>query len=174
MTFKVTIKGQEKLFSDIEKALNKSLQLVVMNNLGKMARDIIYRRTKAGKGVNSDTVELPKQVTLKPLTPGYIKYRSKLAKLGSDASARRSNLTLTGQMLDAIEVEAKRNGFVLTINNNSRTDGKSTNQEVAGYASKARPFFALTDKEQKVLFRELETKLREELKKSLGPGSVRP
>lgn len=177
MSFKVIVKGKDKLFSDIEKALNNSLKLTIMQSLGAMAREIIYNRTKSGKGLNSDSIESPSIVSLASLSRNYVKYRSKLQEkgftFGSFASARKTNLTLTGQMLEAIKVEARRNGFLLDIDESARSDSRLNNKQVARYAGEKRPFFALSNSEQTILFRELENKLRAELRKSLGSRSVR-
>lgn len=178
MSFKVVVKGKDKLFKDIEKALNASLQRTVMNDVGKQAREILYRRVKSGKGVSSDKIEAPTLTRLASHKPSYTKFRSKLASkgftFGEFGSIGRSNLTLTGQMLDAIIVEARRNGFNLKIADTNRSDGKLTNAAVAEHAGNARPFFALTESEQRILFRNLETKLRAELKKVLGSRNVGP
>ena len=168
-SFRVKATGVKEFIDEANRAIAEITSQTIMDNLGRMARDIIFRRVKSGKGVADDQDTETTQTTLLPLRPSYIKYRSKLAALGSFASARKSNLTLTGQMLDSIEVEARRNGFTLKIPESLREDGKDTNANVAKYVRDGgRPFFQLTVKEQTILFRELEKKLRAELSRKLG------
>lgn len=172
--FKVKITGLDQILKDIQKALNETVKLSVMKNLGKLARQIIYKRTKSGYGVSDDHDPEPAKIRLAALSKPYIKYRSKLAKLGTEGKPGKSNLTLTGQMLDSIDVEGRRNGFSLKIKDNVRNGSTLTNRKVSEHvADNGRPFFALTAQEQVTLFREMEKTLRAELKRSLGSRSVK-
>jgi hypothetical protein len=191
--FQVKVTGFEELQKKVERALNDTVKRTVMLDFARLARDIIYRRVKSGYGVSNLDAERPKQARLKPLSEQYKKYRSGLVefatregrlvkfklknkpKLGKFGAPSISNLTLTGQMLEAIEIEARRNGFQLFINDDVREDGLLTNAQLASrdYVQKERPFFALTDTEQRILFRDLERRLRQELQKVLGQRSVK-
>lgn len=174
-TFQVKAKGSREYFEKVKRALNDAVKISVMKNLGKTARELVYNRTKSGYGVNDDEDQRPDKTKLLRLSPSYIKLRSKFSDLlGPGGKPRKSNLTFTGQMLDSIEVEARRNGFTLKIPNTVRDDNAATNAWVADQVRKyGRPFFALTAAEQVVLFRILEKSLRDELKKILGSKSVR-
>ena len=73
---------------------------------------------------------------------------------GERFSPNRSNLTYTGQMLNAITSKPTRSGFELQIKNTLRSDSSSSNKEIAKYVSeKGRPFFALTRPEQRVIMK---------------------
>jgi hypothetical protein len=73
---------------------------------------------------------------------------------GEFGSPRRSNLTLTGQMLNAIKYSSDGKGFKLYIDNNSREKDNNTNAQIASYVRKKRPFFALTGGEQRILLKQ--------------------
>jgi len=148
--------------------------------LGEKARDIVYKRAKAGGGVSSDTIPNPSPKKLAALGPSYITFRRGV-KLGSFGAPGRSNATLSGQMLDALTVEAKRFGFEVFIKDNSRSDiqlipkrksaspsnrSKSrnprksipqnlTNAQVYQFYREQRPFLGLTRDEQRIIVREI-------------------
>jgi phage gpG-like protein len=98
--------------------------------------------------------------------------------LGEFGKPEKSNLTLSGQMLDAIMMSATEDGFKLVIANTRRRGSKLTNAQVADYVQNggtytngngkvvripARPFFALTAGEIRIITRELETIIRERI-----------
>jgi hypothetical protein len=72
---------------------------------------------------------------------------------GEFGSPGRSNLTLSGQMLNAIRYRANKEGFNLYIDNSSRQGDNSTNAQIASYVRKKRPFFALTGGEQRIVLK---------------------
>lgn len=140
----------KKLSKDIETAFNQNF----LQTVGKAARDIIYKRTKAGKGVSNGQLQ-----TLKKLTKPYVEYR-KGKKLGRFGSPGRSNLTFSGEMLESFEIAVKRQIVTLTINNQTRDDGK-TNEEVAQYVTEnGRPFFDLSNDERQIIVKLFETEMR--------------
>ncbi len=155
-------------------------------SLGRLVRDIIYKRTKAGYGVSSLTqTDGTVKQKLAPLSSSYIAQRqgriafftNKLGqtvpilaknkpKLGEFGTPTKSNLTYTGQMLRNIEYKITTQGVDIFISNNKRTSDKLTNSEVAkfvqnaGQGRPARPFFNLTEDEFKILIRSVETEIR--------------
>ena len=132
-------------------------ELLTKQFLSELARNItqiIRKRVKAGGGVSSEETEpeQTKRQKLAPLSPNYIKKRTKnRGTLGEFASARKSNLTYTGQMLDAIVWRVDGKKLIISINDKLRRDGRLTNADVAFYASKTRPFFNLTDSEYRIV-----------------------
>lgn len=182
-------------FSDLEKNLVRFSNLVndrkVNQRLALKCRDIIYKRVKDGYGVTSDIrpAESTERKRLKPLSKSYIDYRKgvtlffvgkqgqtypvksdKKKKFPSPVTGEfgkptKSNLTLTGQMLNAIGLEYSDLGFKLYIKNSTRNGARINNKEVAGYVSKERPFFALTAGEVRILQRELENIINEIIRK---------
>lgn len=108
-------------------------------------------------------------------------FRFQKPSLGEFGRPAKSNLTLTGAMLDSITLEYDDGGFRLYIPNSMRPDGK-TNAQVAKYVSNggsytngngkkvtipARPFFALTKGELRILTRELDGIIKEIIQKEL-------
>lgn len=159
----------KEVFNNIRSVLS-SIKKEEHERIGELAKDIIYKRVKSGKGVSSDKAQKPGLERLKPLghfgrdrsqaRSSYIERRKKTS-LGPFGKPGKSNLTLTGQMLEAMIVKVRRNGFTIDIKNNNRDDSKSTNKEIANYVSKqGRPFLALAKNEQVIVQREYEKVLR--------------
>ena len=73
---------------------------------------------------------------------------------GEYGSATKSNLTLTGQMLNALKYRIKSQGFELYIDDNTRESGGLTNAKVAEHVSEnGRPFMAIAKPEKLVIIR---------------------
>lgn len=151
------IRGLDKLQKELEQKINV-FNAQFRLKLGQMARDLIYKRVKSGYGTTNLQPGNAKRARLKPLSKSYVEQRRK-RKLGKFGSPGRSNLTLSGQMLDAILVQANARGIKVYIDNSKRDDGY-TNAEIAEFVQKARPFFVLTQDELTVLVREIERELR--------------
>lgn len=135
--------------------------------LAEESRDLIYRRTKSGIGVNAEGLkpEQTKKRQLKPLSPNYIDLRRKTGVPGKFGSPSESNLTYTGQMLESIEVKSSDRDFSIEIPATRRDDGK-TNKQVAGFVRKGgRPFFALVKDEVTILEKKVRDVVRGLLRK---------
>lgn len=159
----------------------------VYRPLAEFARDMLYRRVKSGYGVNTD--DQPAASTsrqkLKPLSKSYRDFRSgkayffrgpegkirrvpgrstRLDNIGAFFSPSRSNLTMTGEMLESLRFTVTSDGFKLIIPNTRRSDGK-TNAEVARYvAQNGRPFMAFHSGELLILRRQLTDIIRDRIK----------
>jgi len=119
-------------------------------SVGKKAKDVIRKRVKSGYGVNNSASSKAVRQKLKPLSPGYIKSRRRIV-LGEFGKPSRSNLTLTGEMLNSILVKVFAvKGVVLEVNRKTRRDG-NTNAEIAAFTSIDRPWFNLTIPEQRII-----------------------
>lgn len=84
---------------------DKLIDNKLTNDIGKFARDRIYSFTKSGKSLVTGAA-------LKTLSTGYKKYRSKFEKANPGSVGKvfrpgKSNLTFTGQMLDALSYTAR-------------------------------------------------------------------
>ena len=134
-----------------------------MAEVGERFRDVIYRRTKSGYGVNNDQLLSPSKVVLNGLSASYINQRRKRGVKGAFGSPGTSNLTNTGQLLDSFVVSAKIGGVSIDIPN-TRRKGKGkqdTNKRIAQFvATQGRPFFALTQDEQTLVRRDIEDRIR--------------
>lgn len=92
-------------------------------------------------------------------------------KLGEFGRPEKSNATLSGQMLNALTIDAGESGFRLFIADTPRkkvhpkrkADGL-TNKEVAELYAAKRPFMALTEGEVRILKQECENIIREKIK----------
>lgn len=176
MSFKEDLNKFEK---EYELKIKQALSRTFILELGKIARDIIYKRTKSGKQANGSG--------FKPLSSSYVKQRQgKLAiytdnqgrirafkpnktntkKLGRFGSPRKSNLTNTGEMLEDFVIDLLSNGtgVQIRIGDTRRQDGK-TNSEIASYVSEDRPFLELTESELQILVRKVEQRLRQAARK---------
>lgn len=125
-----------------------------LQEVGSKMVDIIYKRVKSGGGVQDDSVEpgTAKRKALKKLSNSYKDVRKKKPPTGEFASAAKSNLTNTGQMLNAMNYRVTSKGVTVYMANSGRSDGKNTNRKVAGYvAENGRPFFNITDGELRII-----------------------
>lgn len=115
------------------------------------AKDIveqIAKRTRLGKGVDREGVELRSLDALEPSTvENRTRYKKNLSEL---TGPKKSNLTATGQMLEAITYKFQSGGFLFFFKSGRRgrelsgSEGRTTNAEVARHVSEKRPFFALS------------------------------
>jgi hypothetical protein len=120
--------------------------------------DRIRRRTRLGRGV-TDSGDLE---VLKKLSPKYIKWRKK-QPLPSETKAGKSNLTLTGSMLN--NIKGKRSGTRLTFYFVGSTDGVS-NEDKARFARlMKRNFFALSKTEKNGILTKMKSIISRALRK---------
>ena len=189
-------KPQLKGVSSIIKALGAiTKDTHLKTDLAKFTREMVWKRVKSGKGVQSD--RLPFAITrhqrLKPLSKGYKRYRRtgivefKAKKwyggiyeevdvkinvgqpaLGKFGTPNRSNLTLSGQMLDSMTFDVKKFGFVVLIPGTRRRGEKITNAQLAKYLSQqGRPFMSLTSGESRILKSRMKKQIQKRLRKLL-------
>ena len=161
----ITRTFKNKLQTEINKTSFKK-QIV------KESIDMIYKRVKTGYGVKSDSDPNTVKKRLRKLSPLYKKYRKeykKKAKFGDFGTVAKSNLTLSGQMLNAFGWTLRLNGFKIFIKKSRRKQVKDffnyisaeaastapkrvlNNAQVAEYVSKTRPFLILAKSEQRII-----------------------
>ena len=176
-----------RLISDISKLKTEFYKKKNLDRIAERARSIIYKRVKSGKGVNSDSLKTgeAEPSKLKPLSENYKKFRAgkqafytnKKTKnifltknkkwidkpvLGEFGSANRSNLTLSGQLLESMTYRVSSKEIYIFIPATKRKrinkfdSSNKTNKEVAEYVSKERPFLAITSGELRILEREVD------------------
>ena len=173
----------DKIKRDIEAGLkdNKELDFIL-----KEVPEQIEKRTRLGKG----TVDGGANEKLKPLSPSYImaregfkvgevhfnaktkksvkkvKFKAKgLPKLSELTTPRKSNLTLTGQLLKSIE--GIRKGTLFTFSLKGKRDDGLTNEQVGKYVKEGgRSFFSLSKSEKQGLSRKIAKVIKESVKKA--------
>jgi hypothetical protein len=152
-------------FGNIVKRIQNTLeQAVEPASLKPLARDaiaIIQRRTLLGYGALPSKVKtqvgditIGVKYKLPPLSAQYIKFRKKYKQLSGKTSARKSNLTLTGALLESIGIlkSVKIRGYGLITIAPIGQHGKGlSNVTLASYLSKqkypGRHFMELTEAE---------------------------
>lgn len=157
----------------LEKKLRQSQEIykdrAFLNNLAKETAEQVKRRTRLGKGINSSG----KNERLKQLKESYKKVRKKYSgNLDKDTSPGKSNLTATGQLLNALRGVYKNRSIIIDFDKESRgktlTGRKDSvkNSELVGYQEdKGRRFFDLSDSELNGLRRKIANRIRKLLEK---------
>lgn len=149
----------KRVIRDIEKSLKRSVSSREMQRLGKMAIQIIQRRTRRGRGVSKSGGSVR---TLKRLSPNYIAARKRQRrKLSRFTSPGKSNLTFTGKMLSSMQATVVKQGHVRIGFKGRR------NEKVAEYVSKQRPFNNLARKEINALVEEFDKTFQAVLDRAL-------
>lgn len=98
-----------KIVSRLKKTIDQAIKPAEMKPLGDFMLNLIYKRTKLGYAVARPLGTKKKFV---PLSDTYKDFRRKYSGLSSTTSASKSNLTLTGQMLDSLSVKKASKGTI--------------------------------------------------------------
>lgn len=145
--------GIDKLKPKLTKLALGSVTNDDIKTLCEFIVNIIKKRTRLGFGVkeNGEKREKLKELKGRPKPYKSTIHSRELAKekglLSKETTPTRSNLTMTGQMLDAITYSVKKLSGIIFIKDSSRSGSDATNKEVAEYVSKDRPFLNLSDSE---------------------------
>ena len=116
------------IIKKLEKTVEETISKAALKDVGVFARDLVVKRTRLGYGVQKD---LASKKRLAKLSPRYVKRRKMFDELSENTSPSRSNLTLTGQMLDSITVKVSKGSFEIKPTG-KRRDGKR-NADIAQY-----------------------------------------
>jgi hypothetical protein len=172
-----TLKAQKSILAIVDKSF--------LRQLGNKFREIIYRRVKSGYGVSDMGSKDPQQERLKALSDKYVDFRKGnfaykkkrkgkkvtvnkgAPKLGDFGSPGKSNLTLTGQMLDSIQIKLQPYGVLLYFpDTKHRYSKRITVRELAQYVQEqGRPFFRLTRGERRILLNLVKQEVRSKLRR---------
>lgn len=150
-----------------------------MERLGDLGRDLIFKRTKSGFGVKNNSRQKFKTLSASTILgrSGKISFRvigdnvvplpgpGKSIVTGSFGAPKRSNLTLTGQMLDSMTVNAQSQKVEILIPNTKRRGSRLSNSDVAELVSRERPFLALTMAEATIIEKEIISLVRKNVKR---------
>lgn len=158
----------------LEADLRKFIESIVTKQMklewAQYLADIIYKRTKSGKGLTQNKVSIGGNSLKKiePLSKGYVEYRKRKI-LGPYASPQRSNLTFSGELLESIVARLKGDAAVVEIENVQHYSGISMPELANRVSEKGRPFFGAADNEAKILEsfikREIRNKIRKQIKR---------
>ena len=118
----------QNIVKKLEKTVAESIKKAALVDVGVFARDLIVKRTRLGYGVEKD---LGSKKRLAKLSPNYVKRRKMFEGLSENTRPSRSNLTLTGQMLDSIISTAKTG--IIEIKPTGRRDDGKRNVDIARY-----------------------------------------
>lgn len=124
------------------------------------------------KEVDASTSNKARRKSLKKQLRNNRKYlKENLPNLASSTSAKKSNLTRTGELLDSIVAKVKKSGINSIINitflGGSRKDGKTNKQVATWVQQQGRPFFVLSKTELTRFTREITKRIRFEINKQL-------
>lgn len=144
----------------IERALNKiragtraTVNRPEMEKVAKEAIRLIRKRTLLGYGVREDGGTKYPLKTIRR-TDAYEKFRQTFDGLSSNTTPKRHNLTLTGRLLESIQVISSGRNDIVIGPRGARSDTNATNEEIAGYqANLGRKFMALSRLEFNQLLR---------------------
>lgn len=162
MSDKVT-RSLKKLFKRIETDLNETIKREQMIKLGLFAADLIRKRTRLGYGVDR---QFGSKSKLKALSPRYVKFRKQYNLLAQSTTPKKSNLTLTGQMLDSVTITKVENGSIKVGPTGKRFDNDKTNIQIAQYnQDKGRTFNRISQLESQQILREFRRSFGDLLRK---------
>ena len=155
----ISVKLNEKSLKDVEDLIKKAFNNVIRNKkmLTEIGEDVtkdIQFQTRAGNSI-------PNNEKLAPLKKSWILIRKRIAESQGTHQAyreKRSNLTLSGQLLNSLKAKVKGPGSVEVAPTGLRSrykikrkDGKGTyqlgklitNQKLSEYVSKKRPYLGV-------------------------------
>lgn len=139
----------------LESAMNELTKPKFLNEIGQQIVEDIYKRTKLGYGI-----EEPRgtQSKLKPLTGQYKKMRKSFPKLSTDTSPSKSNLSLTGDMLNDLKVKVTNTKALIYLGSEFSKNKAKWNSE------KGRTFLNVSNTQVSKIIALLKNKLKELLK----------
>ena len=139
-------------------------QLRAARDLAKFIPAMIRERTRNGLGLLG---------SLDGLSTSYVKFRERVkARLSKETSPNKSNLTATGQLLDAIIGEATGTIVKIFISPKPRKkelnpSANATNREIRKYVEEGgREFLGLTANERRVIEKEAAEVIKTEIRKA--------
>jgi hypothetical protein len=156
-----------KVAAKIRKIVEKAASADELRALGEEACNIIRIRTRLGYGARPTIGG--ERFRHRPLSERYIRFREGARDLSNLTTPSRSNLTLTGQMLESLDVIRVARGTLVIGPTGTRTDRRSRgvkNEQVARWlADQGRTFMGLTTPEVSQLVRFYRTRFGDLVRK---------
>lgn len=97
----------KSVIGSLQRRFSRPLTKKELRQLGDLSAEAIVNRTRDGFGVVRTGA---RKSRLKPLSSQYIEFRKRFRSLSNDTSPKKSNLTLTGQMLESVRTKKVRQG----------------------------------------------------------------
>lgn len=145
------IRSLKNVMKKIKDATNSAVTAEQLIPVGEFAVGIIVKRTRLGYGVDT---QFGAKKALKALSNPYKEFRKGFSGLDNRTTPSKSNLTLTGQLLDSVKLIRAQNGRVVFGPTGVRRGGTLTNLRVAAYQEgQGRRFNRISDLEYKQTLR---------------------
>ena len=136
------------------KPLSKNYKYFRQSGIARFQAKRYHYNSKTGRKLGYEMVE--------------VKIKVGQPALGEYGSPNKSNLTLSGQMLNSMSFDIKKFGFVVMIPETARRGAKFTNAQLARWVSKAgRPFMNLTAGEERIVKSRMRKTIQRQLRKLL-------
>lgn len=149
-------------------ALREALKPENMLRYGKLAAEMIRKRTRLGYGAKKSGSEKSKLKELKPGTKDSRKKLSQRGELSEFTSPNKSNLTRTGQLLNSVDGINPKTGSVTVGPTGSRSDIDKDNIDIGRYVTDAgRAFNNLSSVEIKRLNDRITKDVKQEIRRQL-------
>lgn len=147
---KKIFKAVKNFRTKLEITFNSAIGRKTLGPVARFAIDLIVKRTRLGYGVDKN---FGIKSRLKSLSQRYKEFRKKYPKLASSTSPGKSNLTLTGQMLNSVKILKEQDGKIVIGPSGRRNDGLS-NLEVANFQeNQGRTFNRISELEYRQVIR---------------------
>lgn len=139
------------IFSRINKSMKDAADPLNILPTAQFTIDLIVKRARLGYGVDHDEGD---KFTFPSLSANYRAFRARYSGLSGTTSPNKSNITLTGQLLDSIDVIRKKDGEIVIGPTGTRSGSSLTNKKLAGYlADQGRPFMFVSRLEYQQILR---------------------
>ncbi len=150
-----------------QKKIDKTLNPVFMNKVGKKLAEDITRRTRTGHGVKKEGEKKEKLDKLKASTIKKRKREKKLGKLSNLTTPTKSNLTMSGELLDSLTPKSIKKKEVRLEFLGRHKNARIKNSDLADAMEKGdrsrnrppRPFLGPTNLEKKRVIENIVDKL---------------
>jgi hypothetical protein len=163
----VSISNAEKILRKQLEKLNKGLQRIELRAYVDQLPKTIKQRTRQGKGLDDDN-DIIKLPPIKKSTIKSREYAQRRGDLDERTKPKKSNLTMTGQLVDSLFARQIRNDTVRLSLNDSRNDGKGNNKIKKYQEDSGRKFFGAANEELKKLNERIEKQITRLIKNIFG------
>jgi len=156
-------KSIKDVFKRLKDSIDDAVKPASLKPIAEFTIKLIVKRTRLGYGVAK---QFGSKARLKELSLSYKEFRKDFKDLSPYTSARKSNLTLTGQMLTSMRILFMKNKKITIGPDGQRNDSSKSNAEIADFqAKKGRVFNRVSALELNQIVREYRRSFGDLLKK---------